>query len=92
MSEILSSKVGTFTLTVANSPFIINAADGVKVVAMKLLSGSGSYVGDMPVDGIASGAIALVVNEPCTIGGDQPIEYLQIIIDSGSILNVITRS
>ncbi len=92
MSEVLSSKVGTFAFTSANSPFTINAVDGVKVVAMKLLSGSGSYVGDMPVDGVLSGAIALVINEPVSIGGDQPIEYLQINIDPGSILNVITRS
>ncbi len=88
----LSSKVGTFTLTNSNSPFDINAVDGVKIAAMKLISGSGSYIGDMPVNNVASGSIALVLNESVTVGGDQPIEFLSIIINPGAILNLITRS
>jgi hypothetical protein len=91
MQSVNSSKVGTFDLTSANSPFVISPEDGVRVIAMKLLSGAASYTGTMVVNGLNSGPIALVINDPVTIGGDQPIDTLEIDISSG-ILTVITRS
>lgn len=84
----ISCNVGTFTVT--GTTMTINANDGVMIVAMKLISGTVTFIGTSKVNGEASTAITLAANDPVTIGGNTPIDGLTINATSGSVY-VITR-
>ena len=83
------SKIGSFTLSTGT--YNIDKSHGFNTVALKLLSGSATYKGADKFDALDSAVLPLVVDEPVTIGGQFPIDSLEIVVASGSVEMITTN-
>jgi len=63
------------------------------VVAFKLISGTGSYIGSRSIGGVASESVPLIIGEPVTISMEN-LNYLTgltITADVASVIKIIAR-
>lgn len=92
-----SNNMGTYELSSTGGPdsdgvYTIHAADGVYVLALKLLTGGAATVAGSAIIGDfgASVEIDLVEDEPTIFSNDDPIDGFVITVTSGNVL-VITN-
>ncbi len=80
-----------FTDTLTDDTFTIDRTMGITTLAMKLVSGSGTYQGTKTIGTRASTALSLVVDEPVTISGNEAISELIIDCSGGGVIELIGR-
>jgi hypothetical protein len=89
---MFDKKQAIFTYVLSGNKLIINEADGVTAVAMKLLSGTGTYQGTKKIGTIDSTATPLVVNNGVTVTTEQTKYIDSFTIDaSGGSIEIIAR-
>ena len=81
-----------FTHVLTNSSVTFNADDGIKSVALKLVSGAGFFQGTKAVGTLSSAPIPLAVNDPVTISDDNVISNLIVDCTGGGVIYIIARS
>lgn len=84
-----TDNIGTFTLT--NGSLNITETDGIRWLSMEWISGTVTYVGVLPIEGNQPTALALVENDPVTIGFDFPIDGFTITATAGSVKLIYGR-
>lgn len=85
-----SQQIFTFTLT--NGTLNITEGDGVTAVAIKLLSGTGTYKGTKSVGGQSSTATSIAVGDSVTVSSEQTKFIQNLVIDcSAGVAEIIAR-
>lgn len=84
-----NNNVGTRTLT--SESVTLTSDMGIRSVAMKLVSGTVTYEGTLPLGTLASTAIALASNDPVCITFDGSIVGLVINATLGSVQLIYGR-
>ena len=84
-------KQAIFTYVLTGASFTINEEDGITAVAMKLLSGTGTYLGSKTVNGILSTASPLVVDKGVTVTSEQTKYIDSLVIVAGGSIEIIAR-
>lgn len=86
-----SQEIFTFTLT--NNVLTISEDDGVTAIAIKLLSGVGTYKGTKMVNGLDSTPTALVAGgDSVTVSAEQTKYIRSLVIDcSAGVAEIIAR-
>jgi hypothetical protein len=74
-----------FTFILINSNLLIKSEYGIRSISLKLISGTGSFVGAMKVGSLNSMPIPLNINEPVTITSETAIDGLNILASSGEV-------
>lgn len=81
-----------FTYTLTAGILVINVADGITAVAMKLTSGTGTFKGTKRIGTVDSTATSLVANDPVTVSAEQTKYLDQFTIDaSAGVIEIIAR-
>lgn len=90
MSSVNNSKI--FTKVLDNNTLTINANHGLRTVSFILISGVGSYIGNLQVDGLTNDSIDLIVGQSVTVScvGNQILDGLTIDA-TGGLVNVIGK-
>lgn len=89
---MFGKKQAIFTYTLTGGTLTINETDGVTAVAMKLLSGTGTYQGTKKIGTIDSTATPLVVNNGVTVTAEQTKYIDSFTIDAtGGSVEIIAR-
>jgi hypothetical protein len=89
---MFDKKQAIFTYVLTNGIFTVNETDGITAVAIKLLSGAGTYMGTKMVNGIDSTATPLVVDKGVTISSEQTKYIDNLVIDaSAGSIEIIAR-
>lgn len=85
-------KENIFTYVLTGGVLNINSEYGVKVVAMKLTAGAGTFSGTMKLGSVNSAPINLVVNQPVTVdAGNGYIDSFTIDCLGGGTVEIIAR-
>jgi hypothetical protein len=86
-----SEKMHTQVLT--NDVFTIVESMGIRTVSMQLVSGVGSFKGDLKIGAMVSAPIDLIVGTPVTLGSDtsRPLDGITIDCSGGGVINYILR-
>jgi hypothetical protein len=86
-----SSKI--FTKVLSGVTLNITSDLGLRNVSMVLISGTGSYIGDLKVDGLVSDSIPLVIGQAVSLGveGSQILDGLDIDA-TGGIIHLIAKN
>ena len=81
-----------FTYTLTAGALVINVADGITAVAMKLTSGTGTFKGTKKIGTVDSTATSLIANDPVTVSAEQTKYLDQFTIDaSAGVIEIIAR-
>jgi hypothetical protein len=82
----LNSELFTYPLTSANSPFILNANDGLALSCIKVgIGGAGTITGTREVAGLESEPILISEGDVVNFSTDKGINEVIITINSGTI-------
>jgi hypothetical protein len=85
-----AQKIFTYTLT--NSILIIKETDGITAVAMKLISGAGTYKGTKTIGSINSTPTSLAVDKGVTITSEETKYLDEFTIDAtAGVVEIIAR-
>jgi hypothetical protein len=71
-----------FTKTIVNSTYTISPDMGFRSVSFVLISGAGTFTGNLNVGADASAALALVLNNAVTLSSDGSNVVGQVTIDT----------
>lgn len=83
----LDSALFTYTLTPADSPFILKATDGLSLSCIKVgTGGAGTITGTKSIKGLISEPISVVEGDVVNFSTDKGIDEITITISSGTIL------
>ena len=87
------NKQEIFTKVLVSTTFTVTEEYGLTAVAIKLVSGSGTFKGNKRIANDTSDAIPLVVNEPVTVTSEQTKYIDSLIIDcsGGGQIQIIGR-
>jgi len=81
-----------FTYTLTGSILIITETDGITAVAMKLVSGAGTYRGTKKIGAIDSTPSSLVVDKAITVTSDETKYLDEFTIDAtAGVVEIIAR-
>lgn len=81
-----------FTTTLTNSQLLIKQEYGVTVVAIKLISGAGTYQGTKQLGTIVSTPTSLVIDKAVVVSSEQSKYIDEFIIDCpAGVIEVIAR-
>ncbi len=84
-----SSKIGTVTLT--NETVTLVETNGIRKIAMKLVSGTVTYLGTLPFGTVGSSPITLADSDPVTVVSDYAMDGFTINASAGSVLLIYTN-
>ena len=82
-----------FTKVLNNTSLTIVASYGLRAVSFVLVSGAGTYPGDLAVDGLSNDPIDLIVGQSVTVSciGNQILDGLTIDSSVGGLINIIGK-
>lgn len=81
-----------FTYTLTGGIFVIKEADGVTAVAMRLVSGAGTYKGTKTIGSIDSTPTSLAVDKAVTITSEETKYLDEFTIDAtAGVVEIIAR-
>ena len=83
-------RLGFWTYVLNGSSLLIDASFSFKNLSMELVSGTGSFQGDLISAGIPAAPIALIVQKPVTVttASTNIIQYL-LIDATGGVINIM---
>lgn len=82
----LNSELFTYSLTQANSPFVLTANDGLALSCIKVgVGGVGTITGTREVAGLESEPISITEGDVVNFSTDKGINEVIITINSGTI-------
>jgi hypothetical protein len=83
-------RLGFWTYVLNGSSLVIDASFSFKNLSMELVSGTGSFQGDLISSGIPAAPIALIVQKPVTVttASTNIIQYL-LIDATGGVINIM---
>ena len=81
-----------FTYTLSNNVLVIKETDGITAVALRLVSGAGTYQGTKVIGSISSTATSLTVDKAITITSEETKYLDEFTIDaSAGVIEIIAR-
>jgi|TARA_R110000744_G_scaffold232318_2_gene350398 hypothetical protein len=82
-----------FTKVLNNSSLTIISSYGLRTVSFVLISGVGSYTGNLAVDGLSNDSIDLIVGQSVSVScvGNQILTGLTIDSSLGGLINIIGK-
>ncbi len=83
----VNEKIWTQVLT--DDTIVIDESFGIQEVAMKLISGAGTFEGTLKLGTYPSEPIPLVINDPVTITAELGISQLTIDCSGGGVIYII---